>query len=943
MSNNNKSNNQHDMSPDEQDALEAHLEREAAEEQAQAEAAYEAYVEKRDQDAADEQAQAEAAYEAYIDKRDQDAADEQAQAEAAYEAYIDKRDQDAAEEQAQSEAAYEAHLEQQTELQVQRQKEKEALVDELIEQKNEQEREQQAVLEKLNYEEYRESVYQDYMFEKHPELQWEEENQPELNEDVLSPQMDAEKNAREERNIAAHVSGKLGKGRISSITIENFKGIGEKVTIPLKPITLLFGANSAGKSTVLQAMLYAHEVLNNRNPDADVTEFGGEKINLGGFRNLVHGHDLSKTIKIGFEYVLSDDGLPPYGLKRAVSEELADNLNNQPSSISQPAKTFVEFTVQKPQDASFPFVSQYTVCMDGQPVASIRKRHFNEAAYLESLTLDCLDYSGDGHDLAVQLSELEGIAHKYSVAESFQRQPLGEQLAQMQSDCGKRLHDHKEDCVEAFSNVFLGEKIPLDVVNMKTRDVIIPPNRKITKTLLRKLVENFEHVEVDPSPIRIKIMGVLDNYKSLIQKYAEFDRHVSEFLSRTDELSGHLKSLLHNEKIPLDIVNRETGDVIVPANRKITLTLLRKLVENFDFVEIDPSPIRIKVMSVIGGYKAQLSNLRRRHIELFLSNSSKEKEVIRAESTLDYNDERTLPVWGEILPFKEYIGDLDVHETVEAYASLSSIIVGPGELIAKELKQMRYIGPIREIPSRNYTPQNTVVPRRWADGMAGWDILLNDVIAGEEWFDRAGYDKLNLGYEFVRRVSMLAEPKVLQGLLSKQMSLSEAAEAVDRLQRFAHIKNTVEMRDVETGTDVEPCDVGTGVSQVIPVVAGAMAPGCRYLTVEQPELHLHPAIQCNLGDLFISQMHRYQERTFLLETHSEHLILRLLRRIRETSEGELEDSSLSLTPDQVAILYIEEIDNGVAVCKMEISKEGDLLTPWPNGFFPERMTEILGG
>ena len=55
--------------------------------------------------------------------------------------------------------------------------------------------------------------------------------------------------------------------KITSLTIGNFKGIANKATIQLAPITLLFGANSTGKSTVLHAMLYLYEVLVNRNFD----------------------------------------------------------------------------------------------------------------------------------------------------------------------------------------------------------------------------------------------------------------------------------------------------------------------------------------------------------------------------------------------------------------------------------------------------------------------------------------------------------------------------------------------------------------------------------------------------------------------------------------------------------------------------------------------------
>ena len=75
---------------------------------------------------------------------------------------------------------------------------------------------------------------------------------------------------------------------ITAIEIENFKGIGAPVRIDIRPITLLFGRNSAGKSTILQALCYAHEILSHRNVDVHKTELGGDQIDLGGFRQFVH-------------------------------------------------------------------------------------------------------------------------------------------------------------------------------------------------------------------------------------------------------------------------------------------------------------------------------------------------------------------------------------------------------------------------------------------------------------------------------------------------------------------------------------------------------------------------------------------------------------------------------------------------------------------------------
>jgi len=69
------------------------------------------------------------------------------------------------------------------------------------------------------------------------------------------------------------------------------------------------------------------------------------------------------------------------------------------------------------------------------------------------------------------------------------------------------------------------------------------------------------------------------------------------------------------EKIPLDVVNSETGEIIIPANRKITKTLLRKLADVYDRIEIDPSPIRNKINEIIGSFKKKFDDLQMQYDE----------------------------------------------------------------------------------------------------------------------------------------------------------------------------------------------------------------------------------------------------------------------------------------------------------------------------------------
>jgi len=100
------------------------------------------------------------------------------------------------------------------------------------------------------------------------------------------------------------------------------------------------------------------------------------------------------------------------------------------------------------------------------------------------------------------------------------------------------LDDHKkkkdglhEQLTAALSNILLNEKIPLDVVNAQTGEIIIPANRKITKQLLRKLAAVYDHVEIDPSPIRNKIREIIGQYE---HRFEELEREREENLGRVE-------------------------------------------------------------------------------------------------------------------------------------------------------------------------------------------------------------------------------------------------------------------------------------------------------------------------------------------------------------------------------------------------------------------------
>jgi DNA-directed RNA polymerase subunit beta len=106
------------------------------------------------------------------------------------------------------------------------------------------------------------------------------------------------------------------------------------------------------------------------------------------------------------------------------------------------------------------------------------------------------------------------------------------QIKQINEDYKTQMDKLREGLTEALSNILLGEKIPLDVVNGETGEVIIPANRKITKTLLRKLAAVSKHIEIDPSPVRIKIMEIISSYQ------AKFDELETERERKTNSIES---------------------------------------------------------------------------------------------------------------------------------------------------------------------------------------------------------------------------------------------------------------------------------------------------------------------------------------------------------------------------------------------------------------------
>ena len=132
---------------------------------------------------------------------------------------------------------------------------------------------------------------------------------------------------------------------------------------------------------------------------------------------------------------------------------------------------------------------------------------------------------------------------------------------------------------------------------------------------------------------------------------------------------------------------------------------------------------------------------------------------------------------------------------------------------------------------------------------------------------------------------------------------------------------------------VSVCDVGTGVGQVLPVLAALwLAPEGATVLLEQPEMHLHPAVEAGLADLFL-KVAEERNLQLIVESHSEYLLARLQRRMAEAEQP-------LANPDDLKIYFCENHPEGAKAKLLETDEYGHILN-WPEGFFGDTMGDMI--
>jgi predicted ATPase len=222
--------------------------------------------------------------------------------------------------------------------------------------------------------------------------------------------------------------------------------------------------------------------------------------------------------------------------------------------------------------------------------------------------------------------------------------------------------------------------------------------------------------------------------------------------------------------------------------------------------------------------------------------------------------------------------------------------------LSSSLRSTSYLGPLRREPQR----------------------LERYVPTSERDVGSDGEDMLSLLFE---QPGLVQQVNNYLGLMDLPYRIK-----VDTLGQQSTVGSVIYLTlQNSNGLEVSPTDVGVGYSQVLPLLTQSVLSRNSLICVEQPELHLHPAMQARLGDMFIEQTLSGHNVQFLIETHSESLMLRFLRRVREGK----------ISPQEIQVLYVDQDRTGRSlIYNLPILPNGEFGAAWPHGFFDERLEEF---
>jgi len=248
---------------------------------------------------------------------------------------------------------------------------------------------------------------------------------------------------------------------------------------------------------------------------------------------------------------------------------------------------------------------------------------------------------------------------------------------------------------------------------------------------------------------------------------------------------------------------------------------------------------------------------------------------------------------------------------------VATLLCASLDTLRSRLRGILHVGALRTAPA--WRPEAEPGGARWTDGRGAWAALAADPVLLEE--TNRSLERVGCRHRLVLR--------------EFRTTPLEPSPTSDELAEQA-----VWLRDLRSGMVLHPSEAGQSLTALVPVLASLNECSGRergLLLLEEPALHLAQSMQAQLGD----ELRRAAERCqVLVETHSELLLLRLLRRMRETEDKTLPLGVEPCHSERVKVFQVRAAEGG-SITSLDVDSRGEAETRELGGFFGERAEELF--
>ena len=662
----------------------------------------------------------------------------------------------------------------------------------------------------------------------------------------------------------------MSQSHLTELRVGNFKAFGPTQVIPIRPITLIFGPNSAGKSSIIHSLILAHELQvaqrNRLTSDIDVhrTEIGGPSVDLGGFQQFVHRARQRDKVELGFGLALATESRWQYGKDL---DEVVD--------VSVTALLGQEERKGEPYD--------------------LEVRQQAERRALEWIRLEWA------------MLEKEGTPPTTAPEDAIESE-----LATLRKERVQNETWFGPDCDKLVSSVRVSldgqELISLryDRVDALGRVLMVVDKLYWDHSFVRLIVE-----EARNGPRFRELSKGADVTSVLI--YAALQASMPTFSSRG-------LCCVSAPRSDFGIRNEHLGQHPArPALEYLCEEVWGQIVEFLSHVD--------RTLATVLGEFAYLGPLRMVPTRDFSLHGHKE------DTSADVGGK----AWGNVLrdaklreSTNDWLKRLEITNRLDICELITIDDVVRSFVRHAEIAEEKATGSQVHLPlGIEQALRERIEKQRQKEEKRQHRILerKQSPLTTEEKF-KAILEHLE---EEHLEAALDLEEETRRDRHDSVMA--EALALADTIRKLSSVSPKLRLFDSLSGAGRSPNEVGTGTSQVLPIVATALGCERTVIAIEQPELHLHPKLQAELADLFLESALGERKNTFVLETHSEHLILRMLAGIRKGR----------VNPDDLAVLYVMPSAKGSKIFEMRVDQDGDFIDRWPGGFFEESYNERMAG